>query len=253
MRRTAVLDATSFRWGTRLTTALLATLAVLPVQGASVLTGYETSYSVTLDTGIGTSIGTITNIQLIEHATSPVLGDIWSQGGPQEADGGTTTALNGFIYDYPACPCLPVAALLGGIMTDSTGQHFVLFMDNAAASLVTGASWTTAFPGIEENQLLSGFPDGSVSFFSFAFAAQTIILDSEGHPVSALFTPGDSFSVLSWSDGALIGSGTSTVTPLYSNVVPEPASGVFLAGGLGLFFAVSLIRRFKACAHVLLR
>jgi hypothetical protein len=242
MQIAAVFHRTSFCRHCCLSALFLVGIAALPAQANMNLSGYETSYTVTLDAGVST----VTNIQLIEQASSPIFGDFWSQGGPQEAPGGTTTSLNGFVYNYPGCPCLPVASLLGGIITDASGQqHFVLFMSDAAASLVAGVGWATAFPGIDENQLITNFPGGSESFFSFAFAAQTSILNGQNQPVSALFTPGDSFSVLSWSDGELVGSGTSTVTPLFTNAVPEPAYGICLVSLLGALFLVLRTRRLR--------
>jgi hypothetical protein len=206
--------------------AILLTAAILPVNAAIV--GYETSYTVTLDSGVPN----ITNLQLIEEAHSSELGGFWSQGGPAMAFGGTTTALAGFIYD---CPCLPVASIFGGIITDTLGQHsFALFMDDYAASLVEGTDWSAAFTGINEGELISGFPDGAVSFFSFAFAAQSSIQDSGGQTVSALFDPSGSFSVLRWSDGVRIGFGTGTVTPIFGTV-PEPSGTLYFGCALGLF------------------
>lgn len=210
----------------RLQIAILLTTAALPVNAAIV--GYQTSYTVTLDAGVPD----ITNLQLIEEAHGTDFG-FWSQGGPAMAFGGATTALAGFIYD---CPCLPVASIFGGITTDPLGQpSFALFMDKNAASLVEGIDWSAAFPGINESELMSGFPGGAVSFFSFAWAAQSSIHNSEGQPVSALFEPSGSFTVMRWSDGVRIGSGTGTVTPIFGNV-PEPRGALYCGCALGLFF-----------------
>jgi len=213
--------------------AILLTATVLPVNAAIV--GYETSYTVTLDAGVPD----ITNLQLIEEAHGSDFG-FWSGGGPAMAFGGTTTALAGFIYD---CPCLPVAALFGGIIIDPFGQESVaLFMDDDAARLVEGTPWSFAFPSINENELISGFPEGAVSFFGFAWAAQASIHDSGGQAVSALFEPSGSFTVMRWSDGVRIGSGTGTVTPIFGSV-PEPSGTLYLGCALGLF---CIWRRFGA-------
>lgn len=194
------------------------------------LTGSETNYSVTLND----NVASVTNLQLFERATNLDAGRVFgSQGGPALALGGATTQLAGFIYE---CPCIPDASLFGGISTDPSGQdHLILFLSEAAANEALGQAWSESFPSVDLMRLTSGFPDGSTPFSTFAFfSAEENILDDSGNPVSALFAPGENFSVMSWSSGfgSVIGSGTSEVT-----LVPLPATGLLLLPpviGLGL-------------------
>jgi hypothetical protein len=138
-----------------------------------------------------------------------------------------------------------VGALLMGIAQDLPGdapgqKHAVVMMNDAAANAAAGIDWGTLFPNTDEDQLISDI-ENSVSGATTGFTgmsdyfhgdAQTGI-HSGSNVLSAWFTPGDHFTIETWSGGQIIGSGTSSVTS-----VPEPATMAVL--GLGV---VGVIRR----------
>lgn len=191
-------------------------------------TQYFTSYNVTIDPG-GSAV---TNIMMYE-------------------DGGTTWAFQAYpdnenVLDNPFPRDNPVASsLLIGLTQDLPGdapgqQHVVLMMDDTAAALAENIAWGTLFRSTLEDQLIAAIAlatsgqdweviqpglDAVAAFVNGD--ATTGILDGLAEPHSAWFATGGSFSVMAWSDGTRIGSGTSTIT-----AVPEPATAALLLSGL---------------------
>jgi hypothetical protein len=130
---------------------------------------------------------------------------------------------------------------------DASGQkHVVLFMSDDAANLSNNIAWGTLFQNTLEDALIADIELATsgqdwpiiqpgldaVSAFTNGDAMN---LGSESVPVSAWFATGGTFSVATWSDGTIIGSGFSEITP-----VPEPATMSLLSIGV-----LSLIRRKK--------
>lgn len=218
-------------------------LTAASAHATAVVASYQTSYTVTLDGGWPA----VTNLMMLEK---------WPGGGSgtwaftAAGDGQTTVLTNPFPSDT-----LPTSSLLIGLVQDLPNdppgqQHVVLFMDDTAASLGANIAWGTLFrntlednlaasialatsgqdwpiiqPGLDAVSLFTDPPDGD---------AVTGILDGLAQPHSAWFETGGTFSVMAWSDGTLIGTGTSEIT-----VVPEPATAALMLGGLGLFGCVA--------------
>ncbi|MBN9501526.1 MAG: hypothetical protein BGO01_04495 [Armatimonadetes bacterium 55-13] len=214
----------------------LATVASAQVQ-------YLTSYDVTLDFG-----SPVTNIMMGEK----------TEGGGSltwafEASGNGTTTLNN---PFPS-PEPKTSALLIGIVQDLPGdpegqKHVVLMMDNNAASLVNHIAWGTVFPTTLEEQLISDLElatsgqdweiiqPGLDGVSTFLDGEAMNILGPGGFTDSAWFDLNDSFTVMAFSDGQVIGSGQSHLA-----AVPEPTSCAAI--GIGL---IAMVRRRKVKASI---
>lgn len=172
------------------------------------------------------------------------------------AGAGDTTNIDlsfGNLFNFISTP--PQTSILIGLAhdlpNDAPGQqHVVLMMDNTAASLAQNIAWGTLFRNTDEDQLIAAiqlytsgqpFPviQPGIDFTNQFLGgdAQTGILDNLAQSHSAWFNTGDSFSVVAWSSGQVIGTGTSDIT---SEVVPTPEPASMAMLGIG---AVALIRR----------
>ncbi len=147
-------------------------------------------------------------------------------------------------------------ALLIGLTHDLPGdaegqEHIVLGMDNTAAGLAQGIGWGTLFTHTLEDDLIFDLhhyidPDPTVTgaalqgLVDYAYGDATNgILDNEAQSHSAWFDPHGAFSIQSWSDGTILGTGQATE---FSHVTPEPMS----MGALALGVVAVLRRRKKA-------
>lgn len=206
--------------------ALCAAAATLHVAHAD----YLTSYTVTLDIG-----KPVTNIMMYEEGDG-FGGATWAF----TANGmGTTELVNPFPKSW-----FPTSSFLVGIVQGLPGdgtpeqKHAVLFMDDTAAQLSNHIAWGTLFRTTLEDQLIAAIelatsgqdwpiiqPGLDAMGAYVGGDAKTGILGPGGAVFSAWFAPGGTFSVMAFSDGAVIGTGTSTVAD-----VPEPtvASGLLL-------------------------
>lgn len=149
----------------------------------------------------------------------------------------------------------PTSSIMIGLAQDLPGdapgqEHVVLLMDNTAASLAKDIAWGASFQNTDEDQLIAAiqlytsgqdFPtiQPGIDFTNQFLGGDAMngILDSDGQSHSAWFNTGDSFSVVAWSSGQIIGTGTSDIT---SAVVPTPEPASMAMLGIG---AVALIRR----------
>jgi len=132
-------------------------------------------------------------------------------------------------------------SLLMGIATDLPGdaqgqQHLVLFTNDAWASSAQSLAFGTLFPTANEAALIAALASlqagsGSDDDYGllFDFASNVAQFGPNG---DAAFLFGDSFTAIAFSDGLIIGTGTSFTTAV-ANAVPEPASWAMMILGLG--------------------
>lgn len=203
-------------------------LLLLSTLGAgSSRASYITSYTVNLDPG-----QRVTNILMLEEGAG-YSAKTWAF----EALSGTTV-----LDDSYAHPTEIVSSLLAGVMDNGGQKHIVLFVSDAAAASWAGVAWEDLFPNTVEDDLIAaielatsgqGFPE-----ILPALAAMDQFANGDARSREAWFGTKGSFSVLAFSNGQKLGTGTSTVTHIPD--APEPA-GAGLAG-LGLT-AVALLRR----------
>lgn len=180
---------------------------------------YLTSYTVTLDTG-----QPVTNIMMFE--AGPSWGGVtWSFGASGE---GQTVLTNPFPKHDPTDATL-MMGLVQGLVSDQNPEqkHIVLFMSNEAADLSENIAWGTLFRNTLEEQLIADLElatsgqdwpiiqPGLDAVFAFVDNDATYgILGPGGVEVSAWFVPEGSFSVMTWSDGVRVGSGTGELIQL---------------------------------------
>ena len=125
---------------------------------------------------------------------------------------------------------------------DAPGQkHAVLFMDSTAASRTPDIAWGNFFTHTDEDSLIFAIEQATthsgdeaqpywdeVNGF-FQGDSQHGQLGPNGTEGSAWFGPNQSLSIVAWSDGQVIGGGTSSVSTV-QQPVPEPATLSILAG-----------------------
>lgn len=185
----------------------------------------------------------VRDLYLAEAAPGGVINGGYNLGlrypGPQ-----ITAPTGGFIDTYYNTDSVATEALIAGVTQDLPGdapgqKHVVLAVSNDVVPLASGIAWGTLFRNFTEEQIIFALehqvdPDEATrnaalqTLGDFYYTdAKYGILDGLAQPHSAWFTPGGSFTVMTWSSGQVIGGGTSTITS-----VPEPTS--MLAIGLGL-------------------
>ena len=138
-----------------------------------------------------------------------------------------------------------------------TNSHLVIFMNNSAAVNAVGQSFASLFPGFDEATIIQALeavgqigtpPLSEEAFNSYSdtlsnFATSIQAGYAFNVPGSQDVNPGQ-FSVVSFSDGSIIGTGTVTQTFQPAAAVPEPSSLALLGlGGIGAAFSAYRRRR----------
>jgi len=165
------------------------------------------------------------------------------------AAGGQTILTNTYptIADIPipGFHFIPAETFLLGVTSNLPGdapgqQHLVLFTNDAFATSAQSIAFGTLFPNTNELTLINDLETTDTSgIFNFAGGDA-----STGPNGSIFFTPGDDFTVIAFSGGQTIGTGTSA----FEGGVPEPASWAMMLMGFCALGAALRSRRKTAVA-----
>jgi hypothetical protein len=135
----------------------------------------------------------------------------------------------GFVYD-------PGESFLLGVTTNLPGdapgqQHLVVFTNDAFASSAQSIAFGTLFPHTNETTLIDDLTSQTNPGDILGFGAGDATTGPNG-PIA--FEPGSSFEAVAFSDGQIIGTGTSG----FLAAVPESSTWVLmLTGFVGLGLA----------------
>jgi hypothetical protein len=142
----------------------------------------------------------------------------------------------GFVYTPGETFLLGVTSDLPG---DAPGQkHLVVFANDTFAANAVDIAFGTLFPNTDEDTLVNDLITTSNVGDLFTFASGDAFSGPNG---SIFFTPGDSFTAVAFSDGQIIGTGTSSFVTADA---PEPAGwAVMLVGLAGLYGATRARRK----------
>jgi hypothetical protein len=116
-----------------------------------------------------------------------------------------------------------------GLPGDAPGQeHLVVFTNDTFASNAVSIDFGALFPNTDETALINDLMTETNPGDIFNFAGGDALSGPNG---SIYFEPGDSFTAVAFSDGQIIGTGTSSFTA----PAPEPFTlSLFGAGLAGL-------------------
>jgi hypothetical protein len=160
----------------------------------------------------------------------------------------------------------PTQALLLGLTQDLPGdapgqQHVVMMVDSAAAAAAQNIAWGTTFLSTLEEDVIADLVltmrtdratlvDGSAEAIAWDAALTDLYTFVTGDAAGMFFnmpgvvpgsTTSSDFSVMAWSDGSIVGSGTAFLSTDLAASVPEPSSLALVL--LPLMFAASARQR----------
>lgn len=198
----------------------------LAATGISAAQAYTLSYSIDLPTS------SATQILVVQQGYGYLFGlefyrPNWSAGP------GNTVISPSLDLAVP----LQATSLVGLTQDAQDAEHIVLFADDDWAASAVGEAWSYLFPDIDEAALIASIEQTSGAwtdyqiFFDFALDYNRVFG----------FAPGDTFTAISFSDGAIIGSGISYLTP-----IPEASTWVMLLAGFGGIGLAGVLRRREA-------
>jgi hypothetical protein len=186
----------------------------------------------------------VSDIMMFEQIAGNGYGVTWASPDPGfNAPVGTTTITDPFTKYQPIAETFLIG-VTSGLPGDAPGQqHLVLFTNTAWAASAQGVDWGTLFTTTLEDTLIAD----AASAYSTTTALSDVSNFVGGDAIygtngSIAFAPGQAFTAIAFSNGQVIGGGTSFVTN-----VPEPSTwAMMLVGFAGLGFAG--YRRSKAVA-----
>jgi hypothetical protein len=198
---------------------------------------YFTSITITMD-----ACGGGAGLCMPPDSTDPTLSDVTildqapGFGIAVEYTGGIDAELtNQVVGGYYPLSWVPTAEFAIGwldyLPTDGSTptDHVVLFVNHG--SIAAGQTWSTLFPDFSESDIIAqlkalaaGDPDAGGNPILYEFEYQDVTS-------SMLFSPNNgNFDAVAFSDGNIVGSGTSTLFP---NPAPEPSAWMPLLLGVG--------------------
>ncbi len=133
--------------------------------------------------------------------------------------------------------------------TDATQTHLVMFVSDAFATSAESIAFGTLFPNTDEDTLINALEvigqttpgDVGAAYSELGDFANGDAADGPDGPIA--FTFGGSFTELAFTDGQVIGTGTSYASPAPPSAAPEPEPAAWALMLLGVGAVGLTLRR----------
>lgn len=147
-------------------------------------------------------------------------------------------------YSYPNFVSSGYATVLGTyVNSDNTPQGIAIAVNSSTGTSGIGQSFSSVFNGASESTIMSDLETGdTTALLAFLTANQSDFVQYAGSGIPVTGT------VLSFTNGANIGSFTVTPDVMASSAVPEPSSYLLLIAGAGALGFAMLRKRFSLSA-----